>query len=158
MKSCVFIGRFQPFHNGHLMVIKGMAKLCEQVVIVIGSAQEHDTKENPYTAAQRKDMIQRTLQTEDLIPKYNIEFREVDDYKDDAEWTDKVCSQCGQIGAVWTGDNLTKECFEKKGIEVKEIKEVPGISGTEIRAKIAAEDDSWKDQVPVDVAISIKGN
>tara|TARA_Y100000294_G_C8328490_1_gene245689 strand:- start:97 stop:570 length:474 start_codon:yes stop_codon:yes gene_type:complete len=155
MKSCVFIGRFQPFHNGHLMVIKGMAKVCQRVVIVIGSAQESGTDQNPYTAEQRKDMIQRTLQTEDLIPKYDIDLRQVDDCEDDGEWAEKVCKQCGEIGTVWTGDNLVKKCFEEKGVEVKEIKEVPGISGTDIRAKMAAGDESWKDQVPVDVKINI---
>ena len=148
MTSCIFPGRFQPFHNGHLMVIKGMAKLCQKVVIVIGSTQEVGTDQNPYTVAQRKDMIQSSLQAEDLIPRYDIEFREVKDCSDDAEWTDQVMQACGPISIVWTGDARTKNCFEEKGIEVKDISLVPGISGTEIRAKIKAKDDSWKQQVP----------
>jgi len=67
--SCLFVGRFQPFHNGHLMVIKGMVKVCEKVVIGVGSSQESMTPENPFTATERREMIQRALQGVDLIPK-----------------------------------------------------------------------------------------
>lgn len=151
MTSCVFPGRFQPFHNGHLMVIKGMVKLCNRVIIVIGSAQHSGTDDNPYSAEDRKEMIQRTLQAEDLIPKYDIEFREVEDMKDDEKWTEAICQACGEISTVWTGDEHTKRCFTEKGMEVKEIVLVPGISGEDIRAKIKDKDNSWTQQVPAEV-------
>jgi len=151
MTSCVFPGRFQPFHNGHLMVIKGMAKLCSQVIIVIGSAQKSGTDENPYSVQERKEMIQQALQDEDMIPRYDIIFREVEDMKDDNAWTDAVCQACGDISIVWTGDEHTKKCFTEKGIEVKDIVPVPGISGTDIRKKIKAKDEDWRTQVPAAV-------
>ena len=152
MKSCVFVGRFQPFHKGHLMVVKGMVKTCEKVVIVLGSCQESGTAKNPFTPEERKDMIQRALQDEDIIPKYDIDIREVNDMKDDGEWTDKVIEECGEISIVWTGDEWTKKCFEAKGIDVKDIVEVPGISATEVRKRIKEVDEAWKELVPEEVA------
>ena len=44
----LFIGRFQPFHNGHLNVIKTLLENHKEVVVVIGSAQEENTAENPF--------------------------------------------------------------------------------------------------------------
>ncbi|MBU0531700.1 MAG: nicotinamide-nucleotide adenylyltransferase, partial [Candidatus Uhrbacteria bacterium] len=155
MGTCVFVGRFQPFHNGHLMVVKGMAKTCGKVIIVIGSAQESNTAKNPFTATERKDMIQRSLQDIDLIPQFDIDFREIEDMKDDGAWADAVIDACGDISIVWTGDEWTKKCFEDKGIEVKDIVEVPGISATMIRDKIKNGDEFWRDSVPEEVAKTI---
>ena len=158
MNSCIFPGRFQPFHNGHLLVIKGMAKLCQRVIIVIGSTQESGTDQNPYTLDQRKEMMQQALQDEDLILRYDIEFREVEDMEDDAAWTEAICAACDPVGVVWTGDERTKKCFVEKGIEVKDIAPVPGISGAEIRAKIKAGDVDWKQQVPAAVVKFVQDN
>ncbi len=135
--------------------VKGMAKTCGKVIIVIGSAQESNTAKNPFTAAERKDMIQRALQDVDVIPRYDIDFREVEDMKDDGAWADAVVDACGEISSVWTGDEWTKKCFEAKEIEVKDIKEVPGISATAIREQIVKDDGFWRDLVPEEVAKAI---
>ncbi len=124
-----------------------MVKLCDKVIIAIGSSQESDTERNPFTMEERKDMIQRVLQAEDLIPRYDIEFREVADADDDGVWVEQVLEQCGDIKSAWTGDEWTKGCFEKKGIDVRDIKEVPGLSATEVRQKIKDGDVSWKKMV-----------
>ena len=42
-------------------------------------------------------------------------------------------------------------CFEKVGVEVKDIKEVPGISATEIRRRMR-EGGDWRALVPSEVA------
>ena len=128
-----------------------MAKLCGKVIIVICNTQASGTDDDPFSAEDRKEMIQQTLQAEDLIPKYDIEFREIEDMKDDAIWADAICQACGEISTVWTGDDKTKACFEEKGIEVKDIVLVPGISGEDIRAKMKAKDKSWTQQVPAEV-------
>ncbi|MFZ0697114.1 MAG: adenylyltransferase/cytidyltransferase family protein, partial [Nitrososphaeraceae archaeon] len=36
----LFIGRFQPFHLGHLATIKFALKTVEQLVITVGSADK----------------------------------------------------------------------------------------------------------------------
>ncbi|NTV27538.1 MAG: adenylyltransferase/cytidyltransferase family protein, partial [Methanothrix sp.] len=57
----LYIGRFQPYHLGHQAVLDRIAEEMEEIVIVIGSAQESHTSENPFTAGERMDMIYAAL-------------------------------------------------------------------------------------------------
>lgn len=56
-KFAVFIGRFQPFHNAHLEVVKYGLSIAENVIIVIGSSNAAPNIKNPWTFQQRKEMI-----------------------------------------------------------------------------------------------------
>jgi len=146
---CLFIGRFQPFHNGHLMVIQGMTKVCSRVIIGLGSPEKNKNEENPFTIEERKEMIQRALQDEDIIPMFDVEFVELPDHEDDEKWTQAVLERVGRVDKVWTGNEWTKKCFDGK-VEIQWIKEVPGFSSTDIRALIKAGKD-WEDKVPQEV-------
>ena len=55
--TLVLIGRFQPIHNAHLEIIKRATALCEQLIIVTGSAAQPRTYKNPFTSAERERMI-----------------------------------------------------------------------------------------------------
>ena len=100
--TCLFIGRFQPFHVGHLMVVQGMTKVCGKIIIGIGSSEKSGTDENPFTASDRKEMIQRALQAEDIIPMFDVEFVELTDHEDDAKWTEHVLERVGRVDKIWT--------------------------------------------------------
>lgn len=65
----VFIGRFEPFHNGHAAVARLALKRARKVIFLIGSADAPRTVRNPWTVAERAVMIQATLDdaTERLI-------------------------------------------------------------------------------------------
>lgn len=149
--ACLFVGRFQPFHNGHLMVVKGMTKVCGKVVIAIGSPEAERSAENPFSAAERKEMIQRALQGENIIPNFDVSFVEVPDVGDDEAWAKKCLELSEEVHQVWTGNEWTQRCFEAVGLEVKTIKEVPGLSATEVRRRMKEEED-WRALVPAEVA------
>ncbi len=55
--TLVLIGRFQPIHNAHLEIIKRATALCNQLVIVTGSANQPRTYKNPFTSDERARMI-----------------------------------------------------------------------------------------------------
>lgn len=150
----LFIGRFQPLHNGHMLVIEGMTKVCGKIWIGIGSSSSHHEKENPFTAVERREMLQRALQDKSLIPMFDINFVELPDETDDTAWRDKVLEKTGPVDVVWTGNEWTAKCFEGV-IPVKPIKEVPGISATEIRKMMVEENMDWKKKIPSDVALFI---
>ncbi|MGV8174436.1 MAG: nicotinamide-nucleotide adenylyltransferase, partial [Methanothrix sp.] len=57
----LYIGRFQPYHLGHQAVLEKIAGEVEEIVIVIGSAQDSHTPENPFTGGERMEMIYRSL-------------------------------------------------------------------------------------------------
>ena len=63
----LFIGRFQPFHLGHLATIKFALKSVEQLVIVVGSADKSHELRNPFTAGERIEMIKSSLDTDNEI-------------------------------------------------------------------------------------------
>lgn len=64
-KYCVFIGRFQPFHLGHLKIVKEAFNRAEHLVIVIGSAYSAKSAKNPWSASDRKNMILSSLSEEE---------------------------------------------------------------------------------------------
>ena len=51
------VGRFQHFHKGHKSLVENAYKLCDRVLILVGSAQESGTLRNPYLPSTRIDVI-----------------------------------------------------------------------------------------------------
>lgn len=56
-ETLVLIGRFQPLHNAHLEIIKRCTALTNQLVVIVGSANQPRTYKNPFTFAERERMI-----------------------------------------------------------------------------------------------------
>jgi len=53
----VYIGRFQPIHNGHLQTIRTALRMAKKIILVIGSHRRSRSVKNPWTADERKNMI-----------------------------------------------------------------------------------------------------
>lgn len=53
----VYIGRFQPFHNGHKSVIDHAFIKANNVLVLIGSSGCARTPKNPWTYEERSDII-----------------------------------------------------------------------------------------------------
>lgn len=60
-RSSLFVGRWQPFHQGHKTLIETVLKQDKPVVIAIRDTEISHS--NPYTVAERWTMIQRALQS-----------------------------------------------------------------------------------------------
>lgn len=57
----VFIGRFEPFHNGHAAVARHALGRAKKLIFLVGSADTPRTIKNPWTVAERAVMIQSAL-------------------------------------------------------------------------------------------------
>lgn len=57
----VFIGRFQPYHNGHARVVERALALADNLIILIGSAHRPPCLRNPWSFREREQMIRSTL-------------------------------------------------------------------------------------------------
>lgn len=57
----VFIGRFEPFHNGHAAVARLALSKARKIIFLVGSADTPRTTKNPFTVAERAVMIQSAL-------------------------------------------------------------------------------------------------
>lgn len=146
--ACLFIGRFQPFHNGHLMVVQGMKKICERIIIGVGSPEAPESIENPFSIVERHEMISAALLDAD-IPDADI--YDLPDLADDALWVDSIIKTTGPVDTVWTGNDLVRGLFEARGIKVQRIKEIKGVSATEVRARLL-NGGEWQELVPGGVA------
>lgn len=50
-------GRFQTFHKGHESLVETGLKLCDRLLILVGSAQECGTERNPFNINTRTKML-----------------------------------------------------------------------------------------------------
>jgi len=62
----VYPGRFQPFHWGHVGVVRWALEKVDELVIVIGTAQESHTVANPFTAGERVVMVKEALKDAEI--------------------------------------------------------------------------------------------
>src|SRR4051812_12120611 len=92
----VFIGRFQPFHHGHLFIVKQALKKVKYLTVLVGSSCVPRSYFNPFTFDERKDMILGAL-TEDEQARVFIQPL-VDMTYNDGAWVRQV-QQCA-IDAV----------------------------------------------------------
>lgn len=152
------IGRFQPFHLGHLSVIKKIAEECKLIIIGIGSAQYSHTHENPFTAGERYLMISKTLAKEKISNYYIVPIEDVNRYD---IWVSHVEALAPKFDTVYTNNPLTKQLFLERGYKVRSspLYDRKRYSGREIRKKLLR-NEKWQELVPkavVGVIKEIKG-
>jgi len=153
MKTTLFVGRFQPFHIGHLKVIKWVLKKYDSVIIVIGSSKESKTEKNPFTFEERKKMIQNTLKKERIsVKKYKIIG--IPDVQHDKKWVESILEKV-KFDVVFTKNSWTKRCFDQLNIPVKEHPVFGDISATKIRNMIK-NNKEWEKFVPKEVENTLK--
>ena len=81
MSVGVLLGRFQPFHQGHLEVVKDALKENSEVLILIGSSQ----KAEHFSAAERRKMIGEKIKS-----LKNVRILEVEDPINKDEWPELI--------------------------------------------------------------------
>jgi len=57
----LMMGRFQPFHLGHLDLVKQILSECDEIIIAITSSQFNYLEKDPFTAGERIEMIHQSL-------------------------------------------------------------------------------------------------
>jgi nicotinamide-nucleotide adenylyltransferase len=152
--KALFIGRFQPFHKGHLKAIRYILKRYDEIIIGIGSSQYSHTVDNPFTSDERIEMIKVTLNSKNIN---NFEIILIPDIHNPPKWVDHVLKIYLDFDVVITNSNLTKQLFLDRGYKVIEtpVYSKEEYSGIVIRNKIAKNKD-WKDCVPSEVIDIIK--
>lgn len=141
----LFIGRFQPFHKGHLWAVNKILGECDSIIIGIGSSQYSGTHDNPFSSAERKEMIRGALAGMD-VPIF-----EIPDIHDNNEWVSHVKRIVPEFDVVYTGSELSEKLFVRERIEVRKLSRHEQISASEVRLRII-KDLEYKDLVPDAVA------
>ncbi len=81
MRAAVFIGRFQPLHNGHKTILLRALEDNDAVIVVIGSINRHDDR-NPFSFETRKQFMHA------IDPRLII--LGIEDYCDLVRWCEEV--------------------------------------------------------------------
>ena len=153
----LFIGRFQPFHLGHLATIKFALKSVEQLIIVIGSADKSHEKRNPFTAGERIEMIKDSLDGDNEIDVSRILMIPVPDTGVHALWTSQINLLVPRYKIVFSNDPFTMILFRETGTKVIEpqLYKRQLFSATEIRSRIV-KNSSWEKLVTPETSQVIK--
>ncbi len=152
----LFVGRFQPFHLGHLEAVKYILSRETEVIIVVGSAQYSHSLENPFTAGERIEMIRRALDREDVdTSRYYL--IPVEDVNIHAVWVSHLVSKVPSFQIVYSNEPLTRQLFEDAGYQVEDIPffDRGRYYATEIRQRIL-NGKPWEKLIPHPVAEFIK--
>lgn len=144
----LFIGRFQPLHNGHVHALKDVFAQEEHVIMVIGSAQACYTPDNPFTTGERLMMLESILE-ELEVPCSRFHVIPVPDIHNYRKWVNHVKQYVPPFGIVYTGSKSTQQLFSEQNHQVKEIvlRKKKILSGTEVRRRMIQGDD-WESLVP----------
>jgi len=151
MARALFVGRFQPFHFGHLHAIETILGEAEELIIVVGSAQMSHEPDNPFTAGERIEMIEAAL-AEAKIERCRYLLIPIADAPSHRTWVSYVESQTPRFDAVYTNQPLTRRLLVEAGYNVKSIPlhKRNVFEATEIRRRILKGED-WSDLVPTPV-------
>ena len=142
----LLIGRFQPFHLGHLDAVLFALSRVENLWIGIGSSNKHNEKKNPFTADERREMIVSSIESSIIDRTSIFNIPDVDDHE---KWTFEIDQIVPKYDIVFSNDEFTKTLFEKRKIDVIPVvlKDREKFSGTNIRDLIT-DDKNWQDLVP----------
>jgi len=156
VKRGLYVGRFQPFHLGHLNVIKHVLSEVDELVIVVGSAQYSHRLNDPFTAGERLTMIRRALD-EAGVECGRVWVVPVSDVHLHMMWVSAVEGFTPHFDLVYSNEPLTRRLFNEAGYRVESVRfyERGSYSSTVIREKML-EDQTWEKLVPKSVAAYIR--
>lgn len=101
----IYIGRFQPFHNGHYASIQYGLSKAKYLIIVLGGYRLAPSITDPWTAKERKDMILKSLHKSEQARLYFIYVRDrlynEDLWKENVvQDVHKITKSNGKIGII----------------------------------------------------------
>jgi bifunctional NMN adenylyltransferase/nudix hydrolase len=148
-KVALAIMRLQPLHDGHKILINEMFNRCDKVIIAIGSINSTDKQRNPFSFAQRKEMLLNAFKN-----KKNMHIIGIEDInaKTKQEWVNYVKEQLKinnlpQPTCYFSGSKEDASWYEESGWEIIIIDRYTigkGICATQIRKELFNETSNKK--------------
>lgn len=140
--TLIYIGRFQPFHKGHLSVVERALQehKPDNFVFLVGSTNRTGTVKNPFSFNEVVDQIMRSIQHTPMGTIFD--YHKLADYTyDDATWLSQVQQAITSysppnhnVAIIGHKKDESSYYLDKfNNVDVIEYDDVTGISGTDIR-------------------------
>lgn len=114
-------------------------------MIVVGSASESRTEENPLSFEERKELIHECFPETNIVPQQDYEK----DREGNQRWMDEVLEKTGAEVIISRNELVREIVEEREEVELveQELEEPEMYSGTEIRRRIRGGEE-WRYLVP----------
>lgn len=145
----LYVGRFQPFHLGHLAAIETGLKEFPEIIVGIAAIEENLSWSNPFSCAERMEMIWGSLPRSYrsrclMVP--------IPDNRNNILWLDYLRQYIPRFSAALTNNPLQAMIMRQAGIAVKPVPFTRrhDFQGSVIRELLASHDSRWEKLVPED--------
>lgn len=148
----LFIGRFQPFHNGHLYSLKKSLEVAETVKVVVAKSNVSGTPDDPWDYKIRKQMVCEVAHAQGILKRV-AKICSCPDYPSDARWLSEIKKRAGQFDVVVSNNEWVLRVMREAGIPVYEsgLYQRDELEGAKIREMMRRGDERWKLRVPKEV-------
>ncbi len=145
------MGRFQPFHLGHLDLAKQILSECDELIIAITSSQFNYLEKDPFTAGERIEMIHNSLKDSD-IDMSRCFVLAIENQFNIATWASYLKATLPHFDRVFSGNDYVAMLLADSGIKVVSPKFLNRslYNATKIRAMMIS-GENWENLVPKSV-------
>ncbi len=152
----LMMGRFQPFHLGHLELVKQILDECDEVIIALTGSQFNYIERDPFTSGERIEMIHQSLK-ENNIDLGKCYIVAIQNQFNVATWASYLKSSLPHFDKVYSGNEYVVMLLADSGYTVVSPKflDIKQFNATKIRQMIA-NDGEWEKLVTSPVVQIIK--
>lgn len=152
----LMMGRFQPFHLGHLELVGQILSECDEVIIAITSSQFNYLEKDPFTAGERIEMIRNSIKDSELDVSRCI-IVAIENQFNISTWVSYLKASLPHFDKVYSGNEYVSMLLGDSDIEVVEPKffDRQKYNATRLRAMMI-NNENWEEFVPEAVASKIK--
>ncbi len=154
MDKVLYIGRFQPFHLGHLDAVNQIFQDgAKELIIGIGSSQEELTTKNPFSYYERREMLEKVIV--ERFKDKKIEIYPIPDFSNSQKWVKHILHELPDFQILYSGNPYTEICFKDTDKDFRELNIRINIKATNIRQAIL-NNSNWQEYLPKEVSQYLK--
>lgn len=133
------MGRFQPFHLGHMHLVRHILGECDEAIIAITSSQFNYLEKDPFTAGERIEMIHESIRESDLDLSRCL-ILSIENQPNVATWHSYLEVSLPRFGRVYSGNDYVSMLLSDSGVKVVRPVFLDAVryNGTRIRSLIAS--------------------
>jgi len=155
LMRALMMGRFQPFHLGHLDLVRQILASNDEVIIAITSSQFSYMSKDPFTAGERMEMIRNSLR-DGNVDLSKCFVAAIENQFNIATWPGYLRSSLPSFDRVYSGNEYVSMLLRDFGVDVivPEFLERKKYTATAIR-DLMIHDGDWQSRVPAAVSEAI---